>query len=137
MQYLLKLSDVERDYLTARIETALINDASALARLAPEKDKDEFPKARAQLRTGAAIMAALAVERLEVAEDAPRQAPIALYSAAEEEQLARLSIDEAARAADPLCIHGVRSSRPCAGCEESTESINARMAGRQAQGAVP
>ena len=128
MHYTLPLNDSERTYLLATVEATLIADAARFSPLDPKKNADEHTKAREALHTGAAILAALSPQRLEVA---PAIAPAALSAAAlsraqvtldatmqaEAERLARIIPDFDVRALDPRCIHGVRFAEPCADCE--------------------
>jgi hypothetical protein len=106
MQYSLILNDAQRAYLVRRVEAGLVAHAGKLPTLDAKRNPTDYEAERADLHTAAAILASLSPGKLEVATDA---APV------EREQ---------------ECIHAVPVSKPCAACDESTESINARMSGR-------
>ncbi|MHB8414606.1 MAG: hypothetical protein ACYDDA_03720 [Acidiferrobacteraceae bacterium] len=129
MNYMLTLTDAERDYLRAIILSNLIRDAGRMADLDERRDADKYAKGRAAVHVGGALLAALSPERLQVIGPTPRggaqdgTAPVMFY---------REAADDPAMPRDPHCVHGIPSNDPCPKCDEPTEAINARMRGAAA-----
>lgn len=125
MNYILRLTDAEREYLTGAIERAVIDDAKSTEALAsrsilwPKKNAEAFAKARAALHAGAGLLGKLSPDSIEVADpvDAPAVTDSGIYSPADAEALAVAVPGFDPRALRPNCAHGIPFDRPCDLCE--------------------